>query len=82
MLATSRRLVKAAPLAWLPNLACSLAGIMTCALLASCILFMQAEGALELTKLVLYWIIKLAEFSGLFASMTLTTVWEEWSFGG
>jgi len=52
---------------------------MTCALLASCILFMAGRGALEAHQLVLYWIIKLAAiFLALFASMTLTTVWEEW----
>ena len=52
---------------------------MTCALLASCILFMAGRGALEAHQLVLYWIIKLAAiFLALFASMTLTTAWEEW----
>ena len=76
----SRRLVKAAPLAWLARTSpAALAGIMTCALLASCILFMAGRGALETHELVLYWIIKLAAiFLALFASMTLTTVWEEW----
>src|SRR2546429_522088 len=76
----SRRLVKAAPLAWLARTSpAALAGIMTCALLASCILFMAGRGALETHELVLYWIINLAAiFLALFASMTLTTVWEEW----
>jgi len=76
----SPRLVKAAPLAWLARTSpAALAGIMTCALLASCILFMAGRGALEAHQLALYWIIKLAAiFLALFASMTLTTVWEEW----
>ncbi len=40
---------------------------------------MVGRGALETHELVLYWIIKLAAiFLALFASMTLTTVWEEW----
>ena len=52
---------------------------MTCALLASCILFMAGRGALETHQHALYWIIKLAAiFLALLASMTLTTVWEEW----
>jgi hypothetical protein len=40
---------------------------------------MVGRGALDTHQLVLYWIIKLAAiFLALFASMTLTTVWEEW----
>lgn len=76
----SRRLVKAAPLAWLARTSPTvLAGIMTGALLGSCILFMVGRGALESHELVLYWIIKLvAIFLALLASMTLTAVWEEW----
>jgi hypothetical protein len=76
----SRRLVRAAPLAWLARTSpAALAAIMTCALLASCILFMVGREAIETHELVLYWIIKLAATSlALFASMTLTTVWEEW----
>jgi hypothetical protein len=76
----SQRLVKAAPLAWLARTSSgALARIMTCALLASCILFMVGRGAIETHELVLYWAIKLAAiFLALFASMTLTTVWEEW----
>jgi hypothetical protein len=77
----SRRLVNAAPLAWLARTSPgALAGIMTCALVASCILFMAGRGALETHELALYWIIKLAAiFLALVASMTLTTVWEEWA---
>ena len=76
----SRRLVKAAPLAWLGRLSsAALASIMTSALVVSCILFMAGRGAIETDQLVLYWIIKLAAiFLALFASVTLTTVWEEW----
>jgi len=76
----SRRLVKAAPLAWLARTSPAvLAGIMTSALLASCILFMVGQGALGTNKFVLFWIIQLAAiFLALVASMTLTTVWEEW----
>jgi len=76
----SRRLVKAAPFAWLARSSpAALATIMTCALLASCILFIAGRGALEAHQLVAYWIIKLAAILlALFASMVLTTVWEEW----
>jgi len=76
----SRRLVKAAPLAWLARISpASLAVILTSAMLASCILFMAGQGAIRTHQLMLYWIIKLAAiFSALLASITLTTVWEEW----
>jgi hypothetical protein len=47
---------------------------------ASCILFMAGQGALETHQHAFYWIIKLvAIFLALVASMTLTTVWEEWA---
>ena len=76
----SRRLVKAAPVAWLARISpVALAGVMTSALMASCILFMAGRGAIETHQLALYWIMKVvAIFLALFASMTLTTVWEEW----
>jgi hypothetical protein len=76
----SRRLVKVAPLAWLRRRSrAGLAAIMTSALLASCILFTTGRGAIETHQLVFYWIIKLlAIFLALLASVTLTTVWEEW----
>jgi len=76
----SRRLVKVAPLAWLARTSpASLAGIMTAALLISCILFMAGQGAIKTHQLMLYWTIKLGViFLALLASVTLTTVWEEW----
>ena len=76
----SRRLVKVAPLAWLARISpAALAGAMTGALVASCILFMVGQGMIETHHIVLYWIIKLAAiFLALCASVTLTTVWEEW----
>jgi len=76
----SRRLVKVAPLAWLARTpAAALAAMMTSALLASCILFMVGQGAIRSHQLTLYWIIKVvAIFLALVASITLTTVWEEW----
>lgn len=76
----SRRLVKAAPLAWLrPLRPVFLAGILTFALLASCILFGLGQYAIYADRLALYWMIKLvAIFLALSASVTLTTVWEEW----
>jgi hypothetical protein len=56
-----------------------IAGIMTSALLASCILFMVGQGAIRTHQLALYWIIKVvAIFLALLASVTLTTIWEEW----
>jgi len=69
-----------APLAWLARTSPGvLAGIMTGALLASCILFMVGQVAIEIHELLTYWIIKLvAIFLALLASVTLTTVWEEW----
>lgn len=77
----SRRLVKAAPLAWLAGTSpVAIAGLMTSAMVASCILFMAGRGALESHQHVLYWSIKLAAILlALFASITLTTVWEEWA---
>ena len=76
----SRRLVKVAPVAWLARTSpAGLAGMMTSALLASCILFMVGQGAIRNHQLTLYWIVKLiAIFLALLASVTLTTVWEEW----
>jgi len=77
----ARRLVKAAPLHWLARRSpVALAGVMTGAMVASCILFMAGRGALETHRHLLYWIIKLAAiFLALLASTTLTTVWEEWA---
>jgi len=76
----SRRLVKAAPLPWLARISSvGLAGIMTIALLISCILFMAGQGVIGRHELLLYWLTKVgAIFLALFASVTLTTVWEEW----
>ncbi|HLM80316.1 MAG TPA: hypothetical protein VK302_06750 [Terriglobales bacterium] len=76
----SRRLVKVAPLVWLARRSpAGLAGIMTSALLISCILFMAGQVAIETHELIIYWVIKLvAIFLALLASVTLTTVWEEW----
>ena len=76
----SGRLVKAAPLAWLARISpAALAATMTSAMVASCILFMAGRGALEGHQHALYWTIKLAAiFLALFASITLSTVWEEW----
>src|SRR5208282_2806852 len=76
----SRRLVKVAPLAWLGRThPANLAIIMTGAMLASCVLFMAGQGAIRTHQLMLYWITKqVAIFLALLASVTLTTVWEEW----
>ena len=76
----SRRLVKAAPLRWLARRsALGLAGMMTVPLLASCVLLGFSREAIETHQLMLYWTIKLtAIFLALLASVTLTTIWEEW----
>jgi hypothetical protein len=76
----SRRLVSVAPLAWLARTSrTGLAAIMTVALLASCILFGVSQGAITAHQMALYWTIKVvAIFLALLASVTLTTVWEEW----
>ena len=77
----SRRLVKAAPLTWLARITPAvLAGVMTGAMVASCIFFMAGQGALEAHQHALYWTIKLAAiFLALLPSVTMTTVWEEWA---
>jgi hypothetical protein len=76
----TRRLLEAAPLACFGRSPAALAGAMTGAMVASCILFMAGRGALEAHQHAFYWIIKLfAIFLALVASMTLTTVWEEWA---
>jgi hypothetical protein len=77
----TRRLVKAAPLPWLARRSpAALAGVMTGAMVVSCILFMAGRGALESHQQAFYWIMKLmAIFLALVASMTLTIVWEEWA---
>ena len=76
----SRRLVKVAPLAWLGRRSpAMIARLMTFALLASCFLFGAGQEAISTHQMMLYWTIKLAAiFLALLASMTLTTVWEEW----
>ena len=76
----AKRLVHAAPLKWLGRVSPAvLATLMTTAFVASCILFMAGQGALETHQLALYWIIKLtAILFALLASITLTTIWEEW----
>src|SRR5215472_16779426 len=57
----SRRLVEVAPVRWLGRTSPGLiAGIMTRALLGSCILFTAGRGALETHQLMLYWLVKLA----------------------
>jgi hypothetical protein len=77
----ARRLVREAPLRWLAGISpASAAVIMTGALLASCILFASGQGAISSHQLLLYWIMKLIAISlALFASVTLTTIWEEWA---
>lgn len=53
---------------------------MTGAMVASCILFMAGQGALEAHQHAFYWTIKLAAiFLALCAGIMLTTVWEEWA---
>jgi hypothetical protein len=77
----ARRLVEVAPRAWLARRSpASIAALMTAALVASCFLFMIGQGFIVQDRLVLYWAIKLAAvYLALIASITLTTVWEEWA---
>jgi hypothetical protein len=77
----ARRLVKQAPLPWLAKMSPpALAAIMTTAFLASCILFMVGQEAISTHQLLLYWTLKVtAIFLALFASVGLTTIWEEWA---
>jgi hypothetical protein len=77
----SRRLVREAPLKVLSRFSpLGVAAVMTFALLASCVLFSVSRGAIAAHQLALYWAIKiLAIFLALFASVTLTTIWEEWA---
>jgi hypothetical protein len=76
----ARRLVKAAPSTFLARRSpAALAAGMTGAMIVSCVLFMVGQGVLETHHLALYWVIKLAAILvALVASITLTTVWEEW----
>jgi hypothetical protein len=78
---TSRRFVEATPIRWLARTSpVVLAVMMTVLLLASCVLFMQGQGAIRNHQMVSYWIIKLTAIAfALLASVTLTTVWEEWA---
>jgi hypothetical protein len=77
----ARRLVKVSPKAWLRRISpLAFAGLMTAALLLSCILFAAGQEAIQTRRLLLYWVIKLtAIFFALLASVTLTTIWEEWA---
>jgi len=77
----SRRLVQIAPLKILSQFSpLGVAGFMTVALFASCILFVVSRGAIESHQLARYWTVKvIAIFLALFASVTLTTIWEEWA---
>jgi hypothetical protein len=76
-----RRLVQQAPLLWFGRRSpATLAGIMTAAFLASCILFMVGQEAISTHQLLLYWTLKVtAIFLALCASVGLTTIWEEWA---
>lgn len=76
----ARRLVEAAPWRWLKRTSpWGLAALLTLLLMASCILFLVAQGAISSQRLAVYWIIKVsAIFLAMVASVTLTTVWEEW----
>lgn len=77
----ARRLVIVSPKKWLSRISpLALAGMMTAALLLSCILFAAGQEAIQTRRLLLYWFIKLAGiFLALLASVTLTTIWEEWA---
>jgi hypothetical protein len=77
----ARRLVRVAPLAWLRRMSpFGLAFLMTAALMASCVFFIAARGALESHQLRYYWTVKvIAIFLALAASVSLTTIWEEWT---
>jgi hypothetical protein len=77
---TSRRFVDAAPMEWLARTPpVVLATVMTILLLASCVLFASSQEAIRTHQLALYWIIKFTAIAfALLASVTLTTVWEEW----
>jgi hypothetical protein len=76
----ARRLVSEAPLAWMKLTSpLGIAAAMTVTLLASCIFFVVGQGAIHSHRLALYWLIKVvAIFLALLASLTLTTIWEEW----
>lgn len=77
----ARRLVKVSPKIWLTRVSpLALAGVMTGALLVSCMLFAAGQEAIQARHLQRYWLIKLAAiFLALLASVTLTTIWEEWA---
>lgn len=76
----SRRLVRVAPLTSLARTTPAIVALMmTASLVASCILFVACRDAISTHQLRLYWTFKVvAIFLALLASVTLTTVWEEW----
>ena len=76
----ARGLVQEAPVAWIGRQSpFKIAAAMTCAFVLSCILFIAGSISLEVRHLALYWIFKFAAiFFALLASVTLTTIWEEW----
>ena len=76
----SRRLAQVAPLNWMRRFSpVAIAAALTFTLLASCILFIAGQSAIESHQFVWYWMIKVAAiFLALLASVTLTTIWEEW----
>jgi hypothetical protein len=77
---TSRRFADAAPMEWLARTSPALlATVMTILLLASCVLFASGQEAIRAHQLALYWVLKFTAIAfALLASVTLTTVWEEW----
>lgn len=80
-LPAARRMTRAAPAPWIarkrPG---SIAALMTVALIASCILFIMAQGTILSNRLTLYWPLKIAAmYLALLVSITLTAFWEEWT---
>jgi hypothetical protein len=60
--------------------ALEIAGLMTATMIVSCVLFLVGQGAIEAHQLASFWILKLsAIFFAVLASLTLTTIWEEWA---
>ncbi|ABF43757.1 hypothetical protein Acid345_4758 [Candidatus Koribacter versatilis Ellin345] len=56
------------------------AALLTTAFFVSCYLFLIGQVAIDTRQLVVYWIVKIAAISiALFASVSLTTIWEEWT---
>ena len=63
-----------------PTSRAAVAVLLAFAFFASCYLFLFGQVAIDTRQMALYWLIKIIAIAiALFASVALTTVWEEWT---